>query len=98
MPATTQFERNDLDQFGNHSNRGIIAMKQVVSPQFEARNDFDIFRDLCRRFNREAAFTEGLDEMGWLKRIWQEGASRKRSWYPLTDFRGVLESTGVHRV
>ncbi|SUH33868.1 trimethylamine-N-oxide reductase [Salmonella enterica subsp. enterica] len=34
LPATTQFERNDLDQFGNHSNRGIIAMKQVVSPQF----------------------------------------------------------------
>lgn len=76
LPATTQFERNDLDQFGNHSNRGIIAMKQVVSPQFEARNDFDIFRDLCRRFNREAAFTEGLDEMGWLKRIWQEGSQQ----------------------
>ncbi|ESP72680.1 trimethylamine N-oxide reductase I catalytic subunit [Salmonella enterica subsp. enterica serovar Saintpaul str. S-70] len=76
LPTTTQFERNDLDQFGNHSNRGIIAMKQVVSPQFEARNDFDIFRDLCRRFNREAAFTEGLDEMGWLKRIWQEGSQQ----------------------
>ncbi|SUG80797.1 trimethylamine-N-oxide reductase [Salmonella enterica subsp. enterica] len=59
----------------------------------EARNDFDIFRDLCRRFNREAAFTEGLDEMGWLKRIWQEGSQQgKRSRYPLTDFRGVLES------
>ncbi|MGQ7147455.1 molybdopterin-dependent oxidoreductase, partial [Escherichia sp. SS-MK2] len=65
LPATTQFERNDLDQYGNHSNRGIIAMKQVVPPQFEARNDFDIFRELCRRFNREEAFTEGLDEMGW---------------------------------
>ena len=44
LPATTQFERNDLDQYGNHSNRGIIAMKQVVPPQFEARNDFDILR------------------------------------------------------
>ncbi|EPB6525682.1 trimethylamine-N-oxide reductase TorA, partial [Escherichia coli] len=76
LPATTQFERNDLDQYGNHSNRGIIAMKQVVPPQFEARNDFDIFRELCRRFNREEAFTEGLDEMGWLKRIWQEGVQQ----------------------
>ncbi len=45
-------------------------------PQFEARNDFDIFRELCRRFNREEAFTEGLDEMGWLKRIWQEGVQQ----------------------
>ncbi len=76
LPATTQFERNDLDQYGNHSNRGIIAMKQVVPPQFEARNDFDIFRELCRRFNREEAFTEGLDEMGWLKHIWQEGVQQ----------------------
>lgn len=31
LPATTQFERNDLDQYGNHSNRGIIAMKQVAA-------------------------------------------------------------------
>ncbi|TMQ90487.1 hypothetical protein FGG75_25120, partial [Escherichia coli] len=72
-PETTPFERNDLDQYGNHSNRGIIAMKQVVPQQFEAHNDFDIFSELCRRFNREEAFTEGLDEMGWLKRIGQEG-------------------------
>ncbi|AKH90247.1 Trimethylamine-N-oxide reductase 1 precursor [Edwardsiella tarda] len=76
LPATTQFERNDLDQYGNHSNRGILAMKQLVPPQFEARNDFDIFRDLCRRFNREQAFSEGLDEMGWIKRIYQEGAQQ----------------------
>lgn len=74
LPATTQFERNDLDQYGNHSNRGILAMKQLVPPQFEARNDFDIFRGLCQRFNREQAFSEGLDEMGWIKRIYQEGA------------------------
>lgn len=71
--AITQFERNDFDQYGNYFNRGIIVMKQVVSSQFEARNDFDIFRELCRRFNREEVFIEGLDEMGWLKRIWQEG-------------------------
>lgn len=76
LPATTQFERNDIDQYGNLSNRGLIGMKQIVPPQFEARNDFDIFRDLCRRFDREQAFTEGLDEMGWLKKIYQDGAKQ----------------------
>ncbi|XNM73550.1 molybdopterin-dependent oxidoreductase [Escherichia coli] len=65
-PATTQFERNDRPSTPAHFNRGIIAMKQVVPPQFEAReNDFDIFRELCRRFNREEAFTEGLGRK-WL--------------------------------
>jgi len=76
LPATTQFERNDIDQYGNLSNRGLLGMKQIVPPQFEARNDFDIFRDLCRRFDREQAFTEGLDEMGWLKRIYQDGVKQ----------------------
>ena len=81
LPATTQFERNDLDLYGNHSNRGIIAMKQVVPPRFEARNDFDIFRELCRRFNREEAFTEGLDEMGWAehasgRKVYSKAAGR----------------------
>ncbi|AKJ43137.1 trimethylamine-N-oxide reductase TorA [Pragia fontium] len=87
LPATTQFERNDIDQFGNHSNRGLISMKQVVPPQFESRNDFDIFRDLCKRFDREAAFTEGLDEMGWLKRIYQDGVQQgKGKSIPMPDF------------
>ncbi len=79
LPATTQFERNDIDQFGNHSNRGLISMKQVVAPQFESRHDFDIFRDLCKRFDREAAFSEGLDEMGWIKRIYQEGVQQGKT-------------------
>ena len=55
LPATTQFERNDLDQFGDYASHGLITTKQVVQPQFEARNDFDIFRELCRRFDREEA-------------------------------------------
>ncbi|MBO1916165.1 molybdopterin-dependent oxidoreductase [Providencia rettgeri] len=98
LPATTQFERNDLDQYGNHSNRGIIAMKQLVEPQFESRNDFDILRDLCRRFGREEAFTEGLDEMGWLKRIWQEAASRERPWYSSTLLRCLLGKRRLCRI
>lgn len=95
LPATTQFERNDLDQYGNHSNRGILAMKQLVAPQFEARNDFDIFRDLCRRFNREQAFSEGLDEMGWIKRIWQEGAAQgKGRGIQLPEFESFWNGSG----
>ncbi|TGC18829.1 trimethylamine-N-oxide reductase TorA [Escherichia sp. E2562] len=78
LPATTQFERNDLDQFGDYASHGLITTKQVVQPQFEARNDFDIFRELCRRFDREEAFTEGLDEMGWLKRIWQDALQQAK--------------------
>ncbi|XNM62440.1 hypothetical protein ACLK1T_01195 [Escherichia coli] len=44
----------------------------MVPPQFEARNDFDIFRELCRRFNREEAFTKG-----WTKWAGLNASGRK---------------------
>ena len=95
LPATTQFERNDIDQYGNHSNRGLIAMHKVVEPQFEARSDFEIFRDLCRRFNREQAFTEGMDEMGWLKHIYKAGQQQgKGRGIHMPDFETFWNGSG----
>ncbi len=68
----------------------------MVSPQFETCVTTLIFSAISAdALTVKAAFTEGLDEMGWLKRIWREGASKgKGRGIPLTDFRGVLESTG----
>lgn len=70
LPATTTYERNDIEQFGNHSNKGIIAMKQIVEPMFESKDDFDIFRELCSRFGREEAFTGGKTKMEWIEEIY----------------------------
>ncbi len=72
LPATTSYERNDIDVYGNHSRKGIIAMHKLVEPQFEARNDIDIFKDLCKRFGQENTFTEGRDEMAWLKHLYTQ--------------------------
>lgn len=73
LPVTTRFERNDIEQFGTHSNKGLMALHQVVKPQFEARHDFDIFAGLCKRFDREAAYRENRDEMQWINVIYDEG-------------------------
>ncbi|EEP8432221.1 trimethylamine-N-oxide reductase TorA [Salmonella enterica subsp. salamae] len=73
LPVTTRFERNDIEQFGTHSNKGLMALHQVVKPQFEARHDFDIFAGLCKRFDREAAYRENRDEMQWINAIYDEG-------------------------
>lgn len=37
---------------------------------FESKDDFDIFSDLCRRFNREEAFTGGKEKMEWVEEIY----------------------------
>lgn len=70
LPATTTYERNDIEQFGNHSNKGIIAMKKIIEPMFEAKDDFDIFQQLCSRFDREEAFTGGKSKMEWIEEIY----------------------------
>ncbi|HIF9077729.1 TPA: trimethylamine-N-oxide reductase TorA [Photobacterium damselae] len=70
LPATTTYERDDIEQFGNHSNKGIVALRKIVEPMFESKDDFDIFRDLCRRFNREEAFTGGKEKMEWVEEIY----------------------------
>ena len=45
LPATTSLERNDIG--GAPRDRFVIAMHKAIDPVGEARNDFDIFRDLA---------------------------------------------------
>ena len=72
FPATTTLERNDL---GNAVREGhIIAMKKVLEPFAEARNDYDIFSGLSARLGTLEAFGEGLDEAGWLRRLYAASA------------------------
>ncbi|WP_227368113.1 trimethylamine-N-oxide reductase TorA [Halomonas sp. M20] len=72
LPACTQFERNDIDIYGSYSNRGLLAMHKLVDPLFHSRTDFDIFTDLCRRFGRHDEYAQGMDEMQWVKKLYDE--------------------------
>lgn len=79
LPITTSYERNDLTMSGDYSMMHILPMKQVVEPQFEARNDYDVFAELAKRAGVEDKFTEGKSEMDWLKYFYQSAfdAARK---------------------
>jgi len=63
LPAVSDFERNDIGQFGNI----IHASPKAVDPIFESRSDYDILSDLAARLGLAEAFNEGKDEMGWLR-------------------------------
>ncbi|MBL0633732.1 trimethylamine-N-oxide reductase TorA [Aeromonas dhakensis] len=78
LPATTTYERDDIEQWGSHSNAGILAMHKVVEPLFEARDDYDIFADLCRRFDREAEFTGGKSKLEWIQSIYDDARLQGR--------------------
>lgn len=77
LPATTTMERNDI--LAAELDDCWVAMKQVMPPVDAARNDLDIFAELADRLGYGAAFTEGRDEMGWLRHMYDEAASAARA-------------------
>ncbi len=73
LPATTTLERNDVG--GSSLDRFVFAMHRAIDPVGGARDDFDIFRELSGRGGFEQAFTEGRDEMRWLRHIYERARS-----------------------
>ncbi len=74
LPATTSLERDDI---GFTKREGyFIAMKQAVEPVGQAWDDYAIFAGLAERLDVGPAFTEGLDVMGWLRRLYDENAAK----------------------
>ncbi len=87
LPVTTTFERNDIDVLGEYSQRGIVAMQQVIEPLFEARSDYAIFSDLADRLGFKDAYTGGLDEMGWLRQLYANALKTAQAQnIPMPDF------------
>ena len=71
LPATTSYERNDIEQIGDYSLSYILAMKKVIEPVFEARNDYDIFAAIAERLGKGDAFTQGRSEMDWIRSFYE---------------------------
>jgi len=73
LPCTTMLERDDLGIARDESH--LFAMRRAVPPVGQARSDFDIFSDIAALLGFREAFTEGRDEMGWVRHLYE--ASRK---------------------
>jgi len=69
LPATTSFERNDIG--GATRDPFFLAMHKAIEPVGAARSDFEIFRVLAGRLGFAEDFTEGRDEMGWLRHLYE---------------------------
>lgn len=97
LPATTSYERNDLTMTGDYSNMHIVPMKKVVEPQGEAKDDYEVFAELSRRFGVEAEFTEGRGEMGWLAHLYgQAEAAARQQRIPMPRFRQFWDENKVY--
>lgn len=79
MPATSSYERNDIESMGLFSNNAIIAMKKVIEPVFESRNDYDIFAGIAEKLGKGKEFTEGKSEMDWIKSFYDAALAQSKA-------------------
>ena len=78
---------------GDYAARYLFPMHQVVPPQFESRNDFDIFADISERLGYRDKFTEGKDERRWLQSIYASAATgAQRAKVPIPPFDTFWQS------
>jgi biotin/methionine sulfoxide reductase len=74
LPCTTPAERNDIGIAGDEAH--LFAMRQLVEPIGEARSDHAILAGIAAELGIERAFTEDLDEMAWLRRMYAIAGQR----------------------
>ena len=79
LPACTSLERNDITSIGSYSNMGFVAMQQAILPQFESHSDYWIYSHLAAKLGKEKEFTEGRDEMGWIRHFYEKAAAEAKS-------------------
>jgi biotin/methionine sulfoxide reductase len=86
LPASTTLERNDIGCAPR--DRFVIAMQKGIDPVGEAKSDYAIFTELARRVGCEGEYTQGRDEMGWLRHLydsWRNSIRTNRAAIPEFD-------------
>ena len=79
LPACTNFERVDISEwaglggYGHHgqqqlNHRVIIFQAPAITPLGESKSDYWIFNEICKRLGLANYFSEGINEIDWVKR------------------------------
>lgn len=76
LPAATFWEHDDITSISTYSNDGIAAMHRAIPPQWESKSDYAIFSALAERLGCAKEFTEGLDEHGWIRRLYEDAKAK----------------------
>jgi trimethylamine-N-oxide reductase (cytochrome c) len=80
LPACTNFERVDISEwaalggYGHHgqqqlNHRVIIFQAPAIEPLGESKSDYWIFNEICKRLGLANYFSEGVNEIDWVKRL-----------------------------
>jgi len=82
LPACTQFERWDISEFASAggyalhgpiqlNHRVIVMQHKCIEPLGESKSDIRIFTELASRLGLGAYYSEGMNELDWVKRMFE---------------------------
>ncbi|GAA8192015.1 hypothetical protein HpBT143_13410 [Helicobacter pylori] len=73
--STSTMERDDITFGGSYSKNVVYAMRKVIEPVYESKDDYEIFRQLALRIGgneAEQKFTESKSYMEWIKGLYEK--------------------------
>ncbi|MFG2960933.1 molybdopterin-dependent oxidoreductase [Streptomyces sp. NPDC048291] len=82
LPVTMTIEREDIAAASNEP--AMIAMRQIVPPYAEARDDYRIFTDIAARHGLGERLTEGRSPREWIEALYRDWRERVRELAPDT--------------
>jgi trimethylamine-N-oxide reductase (cytochrome c) len=82
LPACSSFERWDISEFGGTggyalhgqtqmNHRVVLMQHKCIEPLGESKSDFQIFTELASRLGLGTYFCEGMNELEWVKRMFE---------------------------
>ena len=85
FPITSTLERDDIGY--SAAECYMVAMRRVIAPIGEARDDFDVFADIAERLGKREEFTEGRSSTEWVRHLYEECLDRAHKFgVPLPAF------------
>ena len=77
LPVAIEVERNDINQTGA-TGEYIVAYRPAIEPMGESKSDFWICEQICKRWGYGEVFSEGKDELGWMKEFYADAAEQAK--------------------
>ncbi|MBN9037645.1 MAG: molybdopterin-dependent oxidoreductase [Rhizobiales bacterium] len=74
FPVATSLERNDIA--ASSRDHFLSASHRVLDPYGASRTDYEVFCGLAERLGCLEAFSEGRDEEGWLRHLYEQASER----------------------
>lgn len=96
LPCTTPLERQDIAM--TPRDPYIVSMSQLTEPFAQSRNDYSIFAGIARELGVQEAFTNGISDVEWQRKIYDETRqSAANLGHEMPDYETLLKK-GWHKI